>query len=55
MGSSVELQGQLKASKGKGQDVEFVVEQSTVLGHCDAAVSMTHLSLSLRIGQSDNV
>ena len=39
VGSSVQLKGELKPSRGKGQGWELVVSESRVLGDCDPAVS----------------
>lgn len=36
---SLSLQGELKASRGKGQTVELVVKECEVLGACDPEVS----------------
>ena len=49
VGSSVELRGELKPSRGKGQDVEFTVESSQVLGECDAAVSLNNCTFSHKL------
>ena len=38
-GMSLSLQGELKASRGKGQAVELVVKECEVLGACDPEVS----------------
>lgn len=47
-GSSVTLSGTLAASKGKGQDVEFVVDKARTLGSCDPEVcDFLHISLFL--------
>lgn len=43
-GSSVELKGRLKPSRGAGQAVELLVEETKVIGECDPAVS-TRLKL----------
>jgi aspartyl/asparaginyl-tRNA synthetase len=40
MGMAVELKGTLKASRGKGQPVELVVEEKKVFGPCDLTVSV---------------
>lgn len=39
VGTSVCLTGGLEASKGKGQDVEFIAQTVEVLGGCDPEVS----------------
>jgi asparaginyl-tRNA synthetase len=43
-GTSVQLKGRLEKSKGGGQAVELVVDETSVLGECDPEVSKLHMT-----------
>lgn len=45
IGASAKLKGRLEQSRGRGQDVELVVENAQVLGTCDAEVCRSPLSI----------
>lgn len=45
IGTSTKLKGRLEQSRGRGQDVELVVEDAQVLGTCDAEVCHSPLSI----------